>query len=1033
MSSLNLITRSSLMEPSHISQPFWWLGHIPFAMWLVENTKPRTLVELGTHTGNSYFAMCHSVESNGLSTRCYAVDTWQGDLHQGAYDDGVYRSVKQYNDEHYSGFSDLLRMTFDEALPMFGNGTVDLLHIDGFHTYEAVRHDFETWLPKLSDCAVVLFHDASVKKLDFGVWRLWEELSAKYPSIYFDYSQGLGVLFVGEKLPAVLRELLATWASPDGQSLVHQFFARLGQSVELEHTTISLGLQIASLDERIAGLGRLLEERNDDISSLNRTIVERNERIAVGLQRQNELKEEVKQLHNATEAYRLSTSWRITYPFRKVTIFFQRGVRCVRFVRKYHLIHPGIGGFLRLSRRCIAVIRKEGIGGVKRKIALYEVVKLNVEPEAVQKKPKPILVIDETTDEIGELPKDLAVHAHVSFLDLVPEMRSYLENIPVKFHFYVTTDTAEKAAFIERAFLSMGNVAALDIRVTEGRGGDMLPMLTTLGAELVQHEVVLHIHTKETPRDVSELAGWRRYLMESLLGSTQRVTKILQRFALKKDMGVLFPDIYSPAKSFFDMYSSSSKNIIERLLDRIGNEGSSIANVDQDLFSAGEMFWFRGKVIQAFLAIKLSTNDFETGTDQMSMAMRNALECMIPFFAGEMGLSSDAYISNSVLSPQCSAYQLKLLRSYLDGNLIKNPTIIFDHNGGGGANIYSHELIRKIHEDGGDVLRVYCLDAVWFVFWVGVNDGMLFFTSSIEELFEVFAITNTTNIVLNSLYGCPDIEAVASRTIALSRVLNCALSFKVHDFYAECPSPHLYDFEEKYCGVPQDLDQCSLCLKNNNGWFHSWYPDVNKPDSIERWRKPFADILEAATSVTFFDQSSVDIFRRAFFLDDKKIEVVPHVIDAFNCRNLSSLKGPIHIGVLGTLSSIKGGSVVVALHEYIERSRLAVPITIVGNSWTDLPEDVCVVGKYDRKDLPSIVVKQGVNVILMPSVVPETFSYTISEAMAMGLPIVAFDLGAQGSRVKNYEFGKVVPLGSPPEVIFAAICSALKVAQELIK
>jgi hypothetical protein len=53
--------------------------------------------------------------------------------------------------------------------------------------------------------------------------------------------------------------------------------------------------------------------------------------------------------------------------------------------------------------------------------------------------------------------------------------------------------------------------------------------------------------------------------------------------------------------------------------------------------------------------------------------------------------------------------------------------------------------------------------------------------------------------------------------------------------------------------------------------------------------------------------------------------------------------------------------------------------------------------------------------------------------MKMGLPIVAFDIGAQGSRVKQYELGKVVPLDSSPEVILTAIQSALTAAQELKK
>ena len=255
------------MRPSRIGVQSAWYGHVPFAQWLVANTAPRVIVELGSHNGVSYAAFCEAAVRAGLPVRCAAIDTWQGDEHAGFYGDDVYHDLKRFHDPRYGGFSTMMRMTFDAARPFFADGSLDLLHIDGLHTYEAVRHDWETWRTALSDRAVVLFHDVNERQGDFGVWRLWDELRAEYPSFTFLHSHGLGVLAVGTSVPEAVLQLCAAEKDAAQCGRLRERFAQLGERWDshFEQTdalqrrqaagkrSASLSAELAATQTRITG------------------------------------------------------------------------------------------------------------------------------------------------------------------------------------------------------------------------------------------------------------------------------------------------------------------------------------------------------------------------------------------------------------------------------------------------------------------------------------------------------------------------------------------------------------------------------------------------------------------------------------------------------------------------------------------------------------------------------------------------------------------------------------------------------------
>ncbi len=180
-------------EPLHMVFSTW-VDHLPFGYDLVAALRPKMLVELGTHKGLSYFTFCQSMKENEIDGLCYAVDTFEGDEHTDKYDESVFTAVNNHNRQNYHGFSYLMRMYFNDALRHFSEDSIDLLHIDGFHTYEAVSEDFANWYPRVKPGGIILFHDVQARLQDFGAWKFWDEICGQYETFTFNHGFGLGVL-----------------------------------------------------------------------------------------------------------------------------------------------------------------------------------------------------------------------------------------------------------------------------------------------------------------------------------------------------------------------------------------------------------------------------------------------------------------------------------------------------------------------------------------------------------------------------------------------------------------------------------------------------------------------------------------------------------------------------------------------------------------------------------------------------------------------------------------------------------------------
>ena len=294
------VFEAELLDPARATGP--WHGHRWFAYDLLRWRAPETLVELGTHYGPSFFAFCQAVKDGSLPTRLHAIDSWEGDPHAGLYGPevkGVFDTIrdKAYSDvpiqEHVGLFRDALDEFVDES--------VDLVHIDGYHSYEAAREDFESWLPKLAANGLVLMHDVATST-GYGSAHYWSELAATYPSFAFPHSFGLGIVLPKgtSELGYLLSGEFGRWHSyyversyhfllgiqvqDQDQMIVSRDQTIRDQALLVDEYHVAMQGQAAMIDERdevIRDQTSVLDRRNADVREQDVLLAERDHEIQV--------------------------------------------------------------------------------------------------------------------------------------------------------------------------------------------------------------------------------------------------------------------------------------------------------------------------------------------------------------------------------------------------------------------------------------------------------------------------------------------------------------------------------------------------------------------------------------------------------------------------------------------------------------------------------------------------------------------------------------------------------------------------------
>lgn len=338
----------------------------------------------------------------------------------------------------------------------------------------------------------------------------------------------------------------------------------------------------------------------------------------------------------------------------------------------------------------------------------------------------------------------------------------------------------------------------------------------------------------------------------------------------------------------------------------------------------------------------------------------------------------------------------------------KGISLIVDHDQGGGANQYRESLVASIVQKGGGALVLTCT-AVTGSHWLIMQKGpkrIRCSISSISIVFDSLKTLSVEDLYFNTGVGFAHPEELTQLMISLKSITSANLLVFVHDYFMVCPSHFLLNEDGDFCHIP-DPSICANCLPNNS---YGSAPLFHK-GNIGDWRASWRGLLLSADGIVTFSKSSVYLLHKAYpEIPMGNFSVVPHEVDAFSEISVAiTNSAPLCIGIVGHIGFHKGAMIVQNLSREIKRQKRNVKIVIIGDIEVNCPSAIVQETRAYRHDqLPRLIEESGANVMLFPSICPETFSYVVEELINLQLPVACFDLGAPAERISMYAKGHIL-------------------------
>lgn len=338
--------------------------------------------------------------------------------------------------------------------------------------------------------------------------------------------------------------------------------------------------------------------------------------------------------------------------------------------------------------------------------------------------------------------------------------------------------------------------------------------------------------------------------------------------------------------------------------------------------------------------------------------------------------------------------------------------LFLTHNLGGGTFRHITELAGLLAKEhvGVFILRPDAESGYGEIYHTSVRDlsviGRINIRQELGQSIELMRELNVQHIHVHHVLGFG--AEINDFVRLLAKGCGIQFDFTFHDYYPACPRLDMIDGSGLYCNT-SDLTRCESCVRHDGPAVESNLKDT----SVWYWRETSWRLLESARAVYVPDKDTADHIAR--FWPQLAVTVRPHpepVPSVTRQPRLRSKTEPLRVAIIGALSKRKGADILEQCVKDAVVRKLPIEFVVVGytsnTKLADFP-NVTITGSFKEAELSSILERLQCHIAFFPSVWPETYSYTLSQAIFSGLYPVAFDIGAIARRTVEMGWGRILP------------------------